>query len=368
MNQYASRVATQNENANQSLNEETLLNILRARDYKPVNFLAISQLSAGGSESVSIGLPTITFGPHQVPTSRQYVFGNNGISSSSGMTFQTNPLITSDFVKGQSAPIPSSNLALLLANFPREIVYYATIDRVRIIFSGYSLNITNNPSDNHSIDGRDCSEHEADLIDSSFYSKTNEAYCNFSKFKHIINALIDHGVTAELIPIATKTSKEDSDSDKDQSPKFAGQFCHDQSLDTKKSDKSNALKACGSGKLFSDNQALSISKAGHKTEILFRSPAKIYRYVGSVSTSSVPLIIDYKDKDAEAFRGERFINIIKSDGPECDVSVIYGSERWCVPGTGSKSTFVVFNMLQNLRNLSISSDETNKGILLSSVN
>ncbi len=368
INQYASRVTTQNENASQASNEETLLNILRANDFKPINFLAITQVTAGGNESLSLGLPTFTFGPQQVAVQRQYIFGNNSISSTSGMNVQTNPLITADFIKGQTVPLPISNLAILFANFPREIVYYATIDRIKINFPSYSLNIINDPFNNDPPNGEDCVSHEDDLIESIFYSKANAPYCNFSKFKHIVSSLTNHGVIAELIPIPDKGSKDDSDSSKTVSPKFAGQFCHDQSLDTTPDSRSSALKACGSGKLFSETQGLSINKAGHKTEIIFRSPAKMYRYAGAVAISARPLVVNYKDNEAAPFSGERFVNIIKYDGSACDIVVSYSKEQWCVPSNGSRSTFAVFSMLQNLRNLSISSDDTNKGLVLSSVN
>ncbi len=368
VNQYASRVTVQNENASRSLNEETLLNILRAKDFRPLNFIATTQMVSAVNEQINIGLPTITFGPRQEASSRQFAFGPNNIQAAAGLQYQSNPLITADFIKGQTAPLAMSNLALLLANFPREIVYYAAIDRIRVVFPGYALNLINDPSNNNALKGEDCKAHEDDLVESKLYSQINEPYCNFSKFRHIVNALIKHGVTAELINVPEKDGKDDSESSKKNSSKFIGQFCYDQSLDVSTVNKSSSLKACGSGKLFTDSQNLSISRSSHKIEVLFRSPTKMYRYAGEVAITDEPLVLDYRDRDAFSFQGERFINIIKDNGSECDVSVTYGNQRWCVPSIGSRGTFAVFSMLQNLRNLSISPDDTNRGLILPPTN
>ena len=51
-----------NVNSQQALNEESLLNIIRASRFDPLTFVAISQLTGGQTEAFNFGIPTITFG------------------------------------------------------------------------------------------------------------------------------------------------------------------------------------------------------------------------------------------------------------------------------------------------------------------
>ena len=63
VDQFGSRVRDGNLNSQDALNQETLLNIIRARDLQPLNFFAITQVSGGQTETLNTGMPTVTFGP-----------------------------------------------------------------------------------------------------------------------------------------------------------------------------------------------------------------------------------------------------------------------------------------------------------------
>jgi len=66
-----------NLNSEEALNQETLLNIVRASQYRPMTFMAVSQLTGSQMENFNIGLATITFGPGKSAAAKEFIFGPN---------------------------------------------------------------------------------------------------------------------------------------------------------------------------------------------------------------------------------------------------------------------------------------------------
>src|SRR5437764_10797897 len=85
---FAPRVYDGNLGSQLAVNQETLLNIVRASRLQSLNFMAISQVAGNQTEDLKVGLPTITLGPGQTVAQRQFVFGNNIIDSSAQGSFQ----------------------------------------------------------------------------------------------------------------------------------------------------------------------------------------------------------------------------------------------------------------------------------------
>ena len=71
-------------------NVSTLLNIARASNADPLNFVSITGFTGHGTSSLSLGLPSITIGPIPDGGARNYVFGPN----STGLNF------SNDFTNG----------------------------------------------------------------------------------------------------------------------------------------------------------------------------------------------------------------------------------------------------------------------------
>jgi hypothetical protein len=144
---FGPRVYDNNLQSQDALNQETLLNIVRASRFQALNFVAISQLTGGQTETLSSGLPTVTFGPSQIASQKQWVFGSNSLSSVANASFQTNPLQTTAFQQGMMTPISPKTAALLMATLPHESVYYAILDGIKFKTDNYVYYFRNDPLD-----------------------------------------------------------------------------------------------------------------------------------------------------------------------------------------------------------------------------
>ncbi|WP_459162095.1 hypothetical protein [Bradyrhizobium japonicum] len=93
VDQFGERIYDGNRNSQLAQNQETLVNIVRSSHLQPLNFVAITQVSGGQTESLNTGLPTVTFGPLQTVAQHQYQISNSVQSGVSG-NYQSAPLVS----------------------------------------------------------------------------------------------------------------------------------------------------------------------------------------------------------------------------------------------------------------------------------
>jgi hypothetical protein len=129
VDQFGSRIYDGNINSQSALNQETVLNIVRASRYQPLSFVAITQVTGGQMEALSTGLPTISLGPHQ-PVNDQVYQISNSLSSQFSGGYQSNPLISTQFQDGMLSPVPLRTLSQLIASHPRETVFYSLVTKL----------------------------------------------------------------------------------------------------------------------------------------------------------------------------------------------------------------------------------------------
>jgi hypothetical protein len=153
VDQFGSRVGDGNRNSQNALNEETLLNVLRASKGQTPNFVGISQIAGSQMEALSTGLPTINIGPHQTQAQQIYSI-TNSLSSTVNGSYQASPLMTTTFQEGMLSPINFKQIALLVDSHPREIVFHAVIDSITLSTDIGTVTFWNDPTDNG-----DSSEH-----------------------------------------------------------------------------------------------------------------------------------------------------------------------------------------------------------------
>jgi hypothetical protein len=129
VDQFGSRAYVGNLNVQDALNEEVLLNIIRASRYQSFSWNPVNSVSGGTSLGMSTGLPTATFGPNnpQPP----YAITN---SLSSGITggYTTSPLLSTSFQLGMLTPITIKTFASLSTFYPREVIFYALIESINV--------------------------------------------------------------------------------------------------------------------------------------------------------------------------------------------------------------------------------------------
>jgi hypothetical protein len=86
VDQYGSRIFDGNINSQSAMNQEILLNIIRASKFQSPNFIGISQISGGQTELLSTGLPTINIGPGQTAAQHVYSISNSLSSTVTGLS------------------------------------------------------------------------------------------------------------------------------------------------------------------------------------------------------------------------------------------------------------------------------------------
>jgi hypothetical protein len=216
VDQFGSRVYDGNVNVQGSINQEVLLNIIRASRYQSVSWNPVNQVSGGQTEALSTGLPTINIGPHQ--TAAQGVYSiSNSLSSTVNSSYQTAPLLSTNFQSGMLTPVDLKTFALLAAYYPRETIFYSLIAAVDVNFlsTHQTARLANDPAQDYVdiyhpsvFDQRRCYEIAT--------GKDNKAHlfpgteCSYSKFTALMSTLIELGLYTELVEYATNTSAQSS--------------------------------------------------------------------------------------------------------------------------------------------------------------
>lgn len=395
VDQFGSRIYDGNVNSHNASNQETLLNVLRLSKHQSPTFVAISQIAGGQAEALSTGLPTVTFGPHQTALQQTYSISNS-LSSSVTASYQANPIITTSFQEGMLFPISFKQLALLVGSHPREIVYHAVIDSITVSHNGRVALFRNHPRDNDHSDsdvaGRPktydytCDDKLRDpssswSVEEMFENPDN---CNYAKFVRWLQLYDDYGFTAELVPSSTagsapspgtNTVNTPTSSSAQQNPtkipESGGKLCFDPTLGSPrfttgspelKCDavlaKAPGSSATGSGPRRKQVKFSSVFEPYGRVTLEFiklRPPLGVFQYVGQAwgTTDDVPFLSDA----ANQLKGP-LVDIVEGGGPTCLASAAFSGRNWCVPFDAEK-TAVLFDILQELRNLNVQPSDLN---------
>jgi hypothetical protein len=397
VDQFGSRIYDGNVNSHDASNQETLLNVLRISKHQAPTFVGISQIAGGQTEALSTGLPTVTFGPHQTAAQQTYAI-TNSLSSSITSSYQANPIITTSFQEGMLFPISFKDLALLVGSHPREIVYHAVIESITVSHNGRVALFRNHPRDNDHSDsdvlGRaktydySCGDK---LRDTNSYWSVEEMFenpdnCNYAKFVRWLQLYDDYGFTAELVPSAsagsapspgTNTVNTPTSSNTQQNPskipESGGKLCFDSTLGSPRFTTGSPELRCGA--VLDKAPSGSSPPAGSKPRpgrvkfssvfqpygrvtlefIKLRSPLGVFEYVGQAwgTTDDVPFLSDA----ANQLNGP-LVDIVQGSGPGCLASAAFSGRYWCVPVDAEK-TAVLFDILQELRNLNVQPSDLN---------
>lgn len=361
VDQFGSRIRDGNLNSQDALNQETLLNIIRARDLQPLNFFAITQVTGGQSEALTTGLPTVTLGPAATMAEHQTVISNSLASGVSG-GYQGNPLVSTQFQSGMLSPIDTRTVALLVASHPREPVFYTVIDQIifRQLKTQQVFAFFNDPSG----DTRSgCLDTIRNLNGKQIRALKG---CDYSRFLNLLETFVSGGLSAELIASAP------SKSEKPGTPAPAGgtgsganastsigHICFNSTL----SSIGVYNPRCGQAtSATSTKKFVRFDVAGYgavEANFIFRSPLGVFAYLGNILRNPAGQENDYNTGDARGIIGtEPFLNITDAQGSPCFTSVLYDGGFYCVPLT-SHHTAMLIDILIQLRNLSIQPTDLN---------
>ncbi|MEJ0050139.1 MAG: hypothetical protein WDN02_02795 [Methylovirgula sp.] len=338
VDQFGSRIYDGNLNSQNALNQEMVLNIVRASNLQSLNFVALTQVNGGQTETVTTGLPTITIGPN-LPATAKIVQVTNAVSSGVTGGYQANPLISTQFENGMLAPITPRTLSLLMSAHPREAVLFAAIQRldVEVITPAKGTHIRPHAIARYENDpAQDFKSLEQD------YSSSNElkcegvseagigpedrkilprlesedftqgTTCEFSKFSQLLHDLISYGFTTELIPQSSKppgggaasgnpNSGSGGTSSNSGSPQEAvGQFCFNRAIGVPLAKALNPV--CGAS---SNQQAIRVPA---RTLPAGRAPRGGGTSAPGVLTNTVITTKKVQNREAEVYTTQTYSN------------------------------------------------------------
>lgn len=387
VDQFGSRIEDANRNSQHANDQETLLNIVRAKDYRPLTFVAISQVTGSQTETVTSGLPTITFGSGITAAQHIGQITNSVMGQAQG-SYQSNPLVSTQFQTGMLAAIPEETIAYLIASHPRDPVLFSTIDAliIKVKSTGKLYRLDNNPDEDDQ--GKDCPALVAeDLqhLNANFFELTKP--CPYSTFLTVTNYIIGSGLTAEII--ASTGNKNAGNNAKTKSAGSAkgttgagstgsgggatdggggstqsiqGRFC----FDPTKSARGVREPLCSMFKQPGSNgpkktKAIKFvyGEVGPiEAQILVKSPLGVYQLYGASLRHPRRDDFPYAAQlGQDLIKHEPFVNVTNSTGP-CFVDVTYQGEYYCVPAN-SQNTPVIFDIVEQLKNLSTTPTDLN---------
>jgi hypothetical protein len=388
VDQFGERIYDGNRNSQLAQNQETLVNIVRASNFQPLNFVGISQVTGGQSEQLNTGLPTITIGPLQTVAQHQFQITN---SLQSGVTggYQASPLVSTAFSTGMLSPISPKILAFLVASYPREPVFFSVIESITVKskLSGRIIRLVNDPTRDHISDPNNdtCAPLALDDAGQMFSAADR---CSYSLFINLLGRLTNFGLSAELVNSknssksaaaqkpanqkpadqkpADQNAAADSSSSKSAdstskatdatSPSFEGRLCFDTTISLRVT----AQPQCGDTKK-TTNVTIAFPDIGPvDLTVYLRSPIGVFNYYGKLLNKQ-PAVwkSHYFTYQGRNLVGEEpFLNIVRSGSTDCFASVGYGGEAFCVPSS-SRHTALLMTLLLHLRNLNIQPSDLN---------
>ena len=127
------RAVLVNKSVAEYTNKAILLNILRSRDRAPLSFTALSQVQGHNNFSGSVGVPSITFGPHLRSNPRTFTIGPNTVSRQFNSDFTLNVVDDPNTYSALFSPIAPATIGLFASQgYPREIILLLFVDRIQV--------------------------------------------------------------------------------------------------------------------------------------------------------------------------------------------------------------------------------------------
>lgn len=374
--QFAPRIYSGNINSQTALDHETLLNIARASRLQPLTFVAITKAAGNQSSDLKIGLPSFNVTSGYFFPGKQALFSGNATDNSFQGSFESNPLISSGFQQGMMTPITPKTLALLLSSHPRELVFFAVIDGIKMTSSKHAWYFRNDPSNNY-YKGEQINEvcralekvSPGALSHAQAVADLKPDYnrdCNFSEFTYLLKYGLAEGMTAYFDDASPKGG---SGGDKPEKSTTTvansvgrGYFCFDPTL--ARSDlKSEALSTenpCGPHRATKDIPFM-FGNERFTPEYRLRSPLGIYSYLGKLLRDDTADKILMDNPEIAYYPGQKFVDITNAT-TNCTLAALSDGIFACVPPVNSATTLTLIDILEQLRNLNISPADLNSSV------
>jgi len=342
------RYDTINRVSAQARNEGILLNIVRASQNLPLNFVAISRVNGSNSMSMSAGLPQFGLGPAPLVelVNRQAIFGSQVFSANgrSDNSFDVSPLESQGFYNALLSPVdlPTINF-FVRQGYSRELLFWLFTESARETVAGRTYEYRNDPDPNiacENVRGRPrCFRDMVDIsLGSGLTVQTQTQRPTGPGKATVLGRLCFDAV------LAARARRE-------YPPEVAGALmsmgehrprCH-------RDPWPHEIKGKGTN---GDTDALTFEAQGTPAgtlhyEILTRSTFGIYQFLGRILATN--------SSDTMRLRGvlgsgedTRLLAVAASSPDGCFVDLGFDSGFYCVPRQGAENTKRIFSLLAQL--------------------
>lgn len=352
-----------------------LPNIVRASQFEPLNFVALSKYTGTGSlggsvtetHSFSMLFNILNKGAVQAGTTATNAVARDatqtGATVSTGTSFDLVPLDNKEFYSGFLAQLSLDQINLLVnAGLSRELVLNAIVKSARITLDdGRVFEFANDPTYDNWGDERlsaKCDslglELEAAIpFEHPAWLRPHEHDCNYQKFLFFLHAAVRFGMTTEPRSAPNPAAKTDKTAPKTISEVH---LCYDPAIAEQYNKKVSALGACGSAKLTQGLRTYADVGLGRKIRLIqpvLRSPYAVFQYFGRLLATNTAHRVRLIDAGTPRMpTNDRVILTVLNSGGDCFAQAVHHGMTYCVPdqklANNTKEVFILLNALVNL--------------------
>jgi hypothetical protein len=356
--QFEGRVARFDVAVTQSRDAMILANIVRASRAEPLSFVQVGKVSGTNTQTGTMGLPSIIFGPHVAAATSaathtlqgETIFGSspgggqgytgNSTSISGSTNFEVSPTETKQFYEGLLTEVEPRTLEFFRRQgIARELLFYLFTDRVIVDRGGKEIVLQNDPLGQ-----------------------------SFDAFQGYVTQAMDYGLSSEPIPgKAARNKSKDKSKDKesankndkkDQSSNVDGDdgwhLCFDPKEKAPNVVYTGNAPLCGHPGLA--GQSRTVQFLGHdgakvSLTVLPRSVFAIFQYLGRLIDAGERGRVKLHSAEAIDYgplHDEYLFDIEKGGTGACFAAVEQDGETYCVPQQGATNTKRILGLLIQL--------------------
>ena len=400
-----SRYGQYNRATDWAKNEAILLNIARASQYQPLNFLIYNAYTGSATVSAAASSPSFIIGPARTNSQKQYTFSQGALTANAmaNGTINVQNLDTQDFYDALLSPVDYVNLyEFQRQGYARELLFrlftdYVSLKPTTAAQNKYSTIIFNDTSDE-----KQCSL-VPPVISRALYGHPLQPGGDRICFNDLVFFALLSGLSSEVRPIAQAANSasssgatqgktaatSSSSSSAPKSPTSEGRLCFDAAIANRAQAEYEsithvqlpaALKnaryspVCGtwsaastaakkgaqsSANTSSGVQKLSVSVTG-KTQLLIwdihtlgemsvevgtRSTFAIYNYLGKLLRQQNAEVNQFLDPTSD---DKQVLTVNQGQPAGCFVAATLDLGLYCVPLDGAQNTKRTFSILSQL--------------------
>jgi hypothetical protein len=345
-----------NRSAAKARNESILLNIVRASQNIPLNFIAFSRVSGTTQANVGAAAPTFVIGPTPLPAQIQRDTTINNTTFNTAMqasnSFDITVLESKDFYSALLSPVDLPTLNFFIRQgYPRELLFWLFTDSVRVTTAGKTVEYRNDPAE----------------------ACGDEVSTRERCFEQMVDIATGSGLTVETHIDRGGGGDKKGGGAGGASTNYA-RLCFDPILATRSIEiygdhildaapyRGRRQPRCGNWKFNAKEQkggatdTLTFENVGTPVgtisyEIRTRSTFGIYQFLGRILAENMTDVIKLRaplPARADRLGDRRILAVSRGGAGGCFVDIGFEGGSYCVPAQGADNTKKIFSLLAQL--------------------